>query len=113
MNNNAEVETSIQRMVPAVQAELDRMLSDPDIRAAHDYSVKMHRAKIDELKGSDKFSAFYAELTSDRLQRLSRLHAHFGSNVFLAGPEEIPDEIVQKDPNEEFFFTVEKGETSH
>jgi hypothetical protein len=32
--------------------------------------------------------------------------SHFGTNVFLAGPEGIPDEIVARDPSEEFQFTV-------
>ncbi len=113
MNNNAERETSIMRMIPLVRAEMARMLEDPDIAAAHEYSVKMHRDKIDELRKTEKFSAFYDELISPRMEKLSRLHSHFGANVFLAGPECIPDEVVDKDPASDFFFTVEKGETTH
>jgi len=113
MNNNAEEDLSIQRMLPKLRAEMDKLLSDPDIAAAHEHSVNMHRQKIDELKATENYAAFYEELTGRRMQRLSRMHERFGSNVFLTGPEAVPDEIVDKDPNEPFFFTVDKGETAH
>lgn len=113
MNNNSEKEHSIQRMVPAVRAELDKMLSDPDIAAAHEYCVKKHREKIDELKATDNYAAFYADLTSDRMEKLSKMHTHFGANVFLMGPDVVPDEVLENDLNSDFFFTVEKGETEH
>ena len=113
MNNNTEQEHSIQRMIPAVRAELDSLMADPDIAAAHAHSVKMHSDKIKELKATDNYAAFYKELTSPRMEKLSKMHAHFGANVFLMGPEVVPDEVLEKDPDEEFFFTVEKGETVH
>ena len=114
MNNNYEQELSIQSRMPMMRAELERLLSDPEIRAAHDSAVAAHRAKIDELRATENYAKFYEDLTGDRLQKLSRLHTHFGSNVFLSGPEVVPDEIVQKDPNEDWFFTVElTGETAH
>lgn len=114
MNNNAEQETSIQRMLPALRAEMDRLLADSDIKAAHDFSVIKHREKIDELQGTKNYAAFYEELTSKRMERLSKMHAHFGSNVFLAGPECVPDNVWRKkNPAKDFFFTVEKGETAH
>ena len=113
MNNNAMKERTIQRMIPAVRAELDRLMSDPDIAAAHAYSVKMHKAKIKELKAGENYAAFYKELTSPRLEALSKMHAHFGANVFLSGPEVVPDDVLKKDPGEDFFFTVDKGKTTH
>ncbi len=113
MNNNAQEDLSIQRMLPPLRAELDKLMGDPDIRAAHEYSVQMHRQKIDELKATKNYAAFYEELTGRRMQRLSRMHERFGANVFLTGPEAVPDEIVDKDPDEPFFFTVDKGETAH
>lgn len=113
MNNNAQKETSIQRMLPALRAEMDRLMSDPEIAAAHAYSVTKHSEKIKELKAGDNYNAFYRELTNPRLENLSKLHAHFGANVFLMGPEVIPDDIANKAPEDEFFFTVEKGETNH
>lgn len=113
MNNNTETDTSIQRMIPAMQEEMDRLLSDPEIAEAHAFSVDRHRAKIDALKETSNYAKFYAELTSPRQERLARLHPHFGANVFLAGPEVIPDWVVERDLPEDFFFTVDKQDTAH
>lgn len=114
MNNNFEEELSIQPRLAMMRAELDRLMQDPEIAAAHHHSVACHRAKIDELRATENYSAFFAELTSPRMERLSRLHGHFGSNVFLSGPGVIPDEIVSRDPAAEWFFTVDlQGDTAH
>jgi hypothetical protein len=113
MNNNAEEERSIQRRLPMLRAELDRLLADPEIAAAHAFSVERHRAKITELKGRKDFAELLGELTGRKLERLSRMHTHFGANVFLSGPSVIPDEIADKDPAEKFWFTVPRGETAH
>lgn len=113
MNNNFAEETSITRMLPTLRAEMARLLAEPDIAALHAEAVRRHRTKIDDLRATEKFSIFYEEITGDRMQRLSRLHDHFGANVFLTGPDCVPDEIIAKSPEEEFFFTVERGETQH
>lgn len=115
MSHNSDQDTSIQRMIPALQAEYDRLMADPEIRAAHEYSVACHRSKITELLETENYRNFYAELTGDRMRRLCRMQHHFGSNVFSVGPHVIPDDIVFNDalPND-FFFTVEhKGEAEH
>jgi len=113
MNNNAEENRSIHRTLPAAKAEFDRLMQDPDIRAAHEFSVAQHRAKIDALRATENYARFYGELCSPRMEKLSRMHQHFGANVFLGGPETVPDDIVAKDPDEDFFFTVERTETAH
>jgi hypothetical protein len=114
MNNNFEEELSIQPRLIMMRAELDRLMRDPEIAAAHHHSVACHRAKIDELRATENYSNFFAELTSPRMEQLSRLHGHFGSNVFLSGPGVIPDEIVSRDPAAEWFFTVDlQGDTAH
>ncbi len=113
MNNNADQDHSIKRMLPALRAEFETLMADPDIAAAHRHCVAQHRAKIDALRDTKAFADFYAELTSPRMEKLSRMHAHFGANVFLSGPTHIPDEVVARDPDEPFFFTVERGETEH
>jgi hypothetical protein len=41
------------------------------------------------------------------------MHSHFGTNVFLSGPGCVPDEIVWRNAEEEFFFTVEMNEAVH
>lgn len=114
MNNNFEEERSIQTRLAMMRTELAKLMQDPEIAAAHRHSVACHRAKIDELRATENYSSFYAELTSPRMENLSRLHGHFGSNVFLSGPGVIPDDIVAQDPDAEWFFTVElQGDTAH
>ncbi len=114
MNHNVVEDTRMQRMLPLLQAEYDRLLSDPEIAAMHESCVAAHRAKIAELKTDPAQQAFHAALTSQRTRRLSRLHGHFGANVYLAGPEAIPDDVVAREPEEDFFFTVEyDGEAQH
>jgi hypothetical protein len=113
MNNNYVHETSIQRMVPKLQEEYDRILQDPEIRAHHDACVDAHRAKIDALRETENYSKFYAELTGHRMEKLARMHSHFGANVFLMGPGTVPDDVVNAEHPDDFFFTVERGETTH
>ena len=108
MNHNAEEDTSIQRMIPAQRAEFDRLMSDPEIAAAHALCVARHRQRIDELKADDAYAAFYAELKGSKLRQLSRKLRHFGSNVFMEGPQVIPDELADRDLPEDFFFTVKR-----
>ncbi len=110
MNHNAEEDRSIQRMLPALEREFATLLADPEIRAAHEYCVRKHREKIAELKTRPDYAAFYRELTSPRMEKLSRHLGIFGSAVFLSGPEVVPDELVERldslPPG--FFFTVRK-----
>ncbi|MBR9842519.1 MAG: glycosyltransferase family 2 protein [Rhodobacteraceae bacterium] len=113
MNNNATEDTSIQRMIPMLREEMDRLMADPEIAEAHAYCVDKHRAKIDALKATENYAKFYDDLTGERMETLARIHHVFGANVFLAGPDVIPDDVVQKDPPEGFFFTVEKQKTVH
>ena len=114
MNNKAERDTAIQRMIPAMRAELDRLRALPGVAAQHEACVNAHRARIAELKATPAFATFYDEIRSQRMKRLSRMHAHFGANVFLAGPDSVPDEVAMVDHPPEFFFTVgEVEETAH
>ncbi|WBU55262.1 glycosyltransferase family 2 protein [Paracoccus sp. SCSIO 75233] len=114
MNHNVVEDRRMQQILPILQAEFDRLMADPEIRAAHEGCVAAHAAKIKELKAQPKYQAFHQELIGARLRKLSRLHGHFGANVYLAGPGVVPDEIVAREPDEEFFFTVEHaGDTQH
>ncbi|SIO40726.1 Glycosyl transferase family 2 [Rhodovulum sp. ES.010] len=113
MNHNAEEELSIQRMIPAMEAERTRLLADPEIAAAHAAAVTAHRARIAALRATPTYAAFYAELTGWRMERLSRMLRHFGAEVFLAGPECIPDAVLRSAHGPDFFFTVPHGATAH
>ncbi|MDF0599654.1 glycosyltransferase family 2 protein [Psychromarinibacter sp. C21-152] len=106
MNNNAEEDRSIQRHLPALRAEIDRLMADPEIAAAHRHSVARHRATIAELKTQDDYRRLYDAITSDRMRRLSRMHARFGMNVFLRGPRVIPDRVLADDLPASFVFNV-------
>ncbi|MDO6670331.1 glycosyltransferase family 2 protein [Paracoccus sp. 1_MG-2023] len=112
MNHNVVQDRRMERMQPLLRAEYDRVMSDPEIRAMHESCVAAHVAKINELKGQPNYSAFFAELRSERMRKLSTLHGHFGSNVYLAGPSVIPDRIVEQPADSEFFFTVDRVETT-
>lgn len=114
MNNNAEEDLSIQKRLPMMRDALARLMADPEIADAHQAAVAAHRAKIDALRSTENYAKFHAELTGRRLEKLSRLHAHFGSNVFLSGPQVVPDEVLFREPDEDWFFTVEPtDETAH
>ncbi len=109
MNFNAVQDRSIQRMIPSARAEFDRLMADPDIAAAHHAAVAAHRIRIADLRATAAATAFYAELTSDRMQALCCLQAHFGSAVFHAGPGVIPPDLHLHPLSPDFFFTVPGG----
>ena len=114
MNFNLEHDDSIQRNLSLMQDELTRLMADSEIAQAHADAVTAHRAKIAELRQTPAYAAFFERLTSDKMQRLSRLHGHFGANVYLAGPDAVPDEILERDPQDAWFFTVPvPGKTRH
>jgi hypothetical protein len=97
-----------------MREELARLMADPEIAAAHAYSVACHRSRIAELLLEPSPARLYQELTSARMEKLSRLHTHFGANVFLAGPRVVPDEVISRDPGGDWAFTVEEPErTQH
>ena len=89
------------------------MLSDPEIAVQHNACIHAHRAKTKALRKSDTFEKFYTEITSPRMERLGRLHKHFGANLFLGRPETVPDDVVFQDHSDDFFFTIERQDTQH
>ncbi|MDO9525043.1 MAG: glycosyltransferase family 2 protein, partial [Gemmobacter sp.] len=115
MDHNVDRDTSIQTRIPLLQAEWDQLLADPDIRAAHEHSVTCHRAKVAELRATETYTQFHADLTGDRMRNLSRHLQHFGSAVFAAGPGVVPDDIaLAPSLAPDFFFTVQfDGEAEH
>lgn len=114
MNHNAVEDRSIQRMLPALRTEWNRLMADPEIAAAHAAAVAAHRAKIAELRATENYENFYGELTSERFEKLSRMLHVFGSAVFNAGPGVIPPDLHLRDLPPDFFFTVHHdGEARH
>lgn len=106
MNNNAEEDRSIQRHLPALRKALAELLADPEIAAAHAASVAAHRARIADLLADPDYRGLFDSLSSDRMKRLSRMHRHFGMNVFLNGPSVIPDRVLEPGLPRNFFFNT-------
>lgn len=106
MNHNLQEDHAIAQILPKVRAEYNRLLSDPEILAAHQHCLECHRAKITELRKGAEYASFYAELTQERMQQLCRLHPHFGAAVFKAGPQSIPHDLQLDDLPKDFFFTL-------
>jgi Glycosyl transferase family 2 len=118
MNHNTTQDSSIQRMIPMLEAEWAILMADPEIAAAHDHCVTCHRAKITDLMAQPAPRAFYDMLSGDRYRTLSRLLPAFGSNVFLAGPDSVPQDLVERfdtaSPPDDFYFTVDRpSDTKH
>lgn len=61
-NDPAWEDLSIRRYLPALQAEMDRLRSDPVIDALHQEAVRLHLAKRDALLASADYRAMQAHL---------------------------------------------------
>lgn len=107
MNHNAVEDRSIQRLAPRVAAEKAALLALPGVGDAHASAVNWHRQKIDALRSDPEQAALFASITSPRMQRLSRTATYFGTNVYLAGPHVIPDDVAARSPSPPFFFTID------
>jgi hypothetical protein len=106
MNNNDVQDLSIQVHAQGLRDALAALKADPEIAAAHDRAVAWHREKIAALRAQADYAGLYAALTSERMQRLSRMLRHFGMNVFLSGPGVIPDKVFDPDLPANFLFNV-------
>jgi len=106
MNNNDEQDLSIQRHVHGVNTALAEYMRDPEIAAAHGETVAAHRARISALKTDAEFRTLFDKLSGDQFKRLSRMHRHFGMNVFLHGPSVVPDRVFEPDLPANFFFNT-------
>ncbi|MEM9426513.1 MAG: glycosyltransferase family 2 protein [Pseudomonadota bacterium] len=112
MNHNAEEDHSIQRFAARVAAERASLMALPGVRAAYVAAVAWHRARIAELRSDPDNAALFEQITSPRMQNLSRIATNFGANVHLVGPDVIPDDIAMRAPGEPFYWTVKLSEAS-
>ncbi|NNJ69265.1 MAG: glycosyltransferase family 2 protein [Boseongicola sp.] len=108
MNHNAAEDRSIRRYDARVAEERARLAALPGVQGAHERSVEWHRGRIGELMQLSDFAELYGEITGARLKHLSRMLKHFGSNVFLSGPDVIPDEILERPAVGDWQFTIPK-----
>jgi hypothetical protein len=106
MNHNIDQDHTIAGRLPMLRAELQRLMADPEIAAAHGAAVAAHKARIKILRADPAMAAFHAELTGERMRTLCRMQRHFGSGVFREGPQVIPDDLLTRDLDPDFFFTL-------
>ncbi len=106
MNINAQADRSIRRLDGRVSEMKRELLELPGVAEAHAEAVDWHQKRINKLLQEPDYEGFFQTITSDRMQRLSRLHGHFGMSVYIAGPEVIPDEVALRQPLDDFFLTV-------
>ena len=104
MNHNAVEDRSIQRRAKASAEEKARLLTLPGVAEAHAAAVDWHQARIKALRAEPEGAAFYAQITSPRMEKLSRMATKFGPNVHYFGPDLVPDEVADRDPKADFYF---------
>ena len=63
-NDSSVTETSILRMIPALQAELAQLMDDPAIAALHQDCARLHREKRDALLDQPTYRDMQAQLRS-------------------------------------------------
>ena len=107
MNQNAEKETSIQKLMPEVAKEKAQLLKIPGVAETHAAAVKWHQERVAHLMRDTEYAGIYSEITSSRMEKLSRMATNFGMAVYDTGPHVVPDEVVARDPTEPFFFTID------
>ena len=96
MNFNMERDRSIERHVPRAKAEFERLLKLRGVKKCQTDAVKAHRAKIKELKKRDDSKVFFGEITSDRLQLMSRHLNLLNRKILSEGPDKIPQRIFDR-----------------
>lgn len=62
MNYNLAKDESLRPLVPALRAEVDKLLQDAELARLHMAACDWHRAKIAELRARDGWTAFCAEI---------------------------------------------------
>ncbi|MFP4239961.1 MAG: glycosyltransferase family 2 protein [Rhodosalinus sp.] len=66
-------DVTIQRNLPRLLAEYDRLLADPELRRLHAAGLAWHRAKAAELRANPEFAALYAQALETRLTGAERV----------------------------------------
>ena len=106
MNHNVEEDTSIKRLARRVAAAKAELTALPGVAEAHANAVAWHQNRITELKVVPEMRVFYENITSPRMEKLSRLGPHFSMTVFMEGPHVVPDKVLEREPGGKFHFTL-------
>ena len=62
MNYNLAKDESLRPLVPALRAEVDKLMQDAELARLHEAACDWHRAKIAELRARDGWTAFCDEI---------------------------------------------------
>lgn len=81
MDWNTYQDVTIQRNLPRLTVELERMKSDAKIAQRHAGAVSWHRAQISKLKGVSEFSELMESVHSIELDDNARILAVLGADV--------------------------------
>jgi Glycosyl transferase family 2 len=73
MDWNDHRDVTIQRNLPRLQAEYDRLLQDKSLRSWHQKGLDWHRAKAKELHGMDEFEELYQQTLTLKLTATERV----------------------------------------
>lgn len=96
MNFNMETDDSIQIHLPRAQAEFAWLLCLDGVEARQQVAVDAHRAKISALLEREDAAAFHAQITSPRMQLISRHLNLLDRKIMSNGPDDIPEEVFQR-----------------
>ena len=99
MNFNMERDHSIKKHVPRARAEYDQLLALSGIKERQNAAVAAHRKKIETLQEREDARAFFEEITSDRLQKISRYLNLLNRKILSEGPHKIPKHIFTRIEN--------------
>lgn len=73
MDWNDHRDLTIQRNIPRVRAEYDRLMQDDRLRSLHEDGLKWHRAKADELHAMPEFQELYEQALRVKLDQTERV----------------------------------------
>ena len=73
MDWNDHRDVTIQRNLPRLKAEYDRLMQDTELRNWHTSGLNWHRAKADELHGMDEFEELYQQALTLKLTATERV----------------------------------------
>ncbi|KMW57544.1 Glycosyl transferase, group 2 family protein [Candidatus Rhodobacter oscarellae] len=96
MNFNMEQDRSILAHVPRAYEEFDRLAQLDGVLKCHSDAVRAHKNKIKSLLKRPDTKDFYQDITSDRMQLVSRHLNLLNRKILTEGPGRIPKEIFER-----------------
>lgn len=106
MNHNAHEDRSILRLSTRVAKEKSGLMALPEVKALHDRSVGWHQDRIKSLLAKPDYASLFADITSARMEHLSKMATFFGTNVHMLGPKVIPDDVAYRPADKPFYWSV-------